>query len=37
VQTGFGRLGDYFWGFEKHEIVPDLVAIPYRVKLQMLF
>ncbi len=27
VQTGFGRLGDYFWGFEKHDIVPDLVIL----------
>ncbi|NQV15619.1 aminotransferase class III-fold pyridoxal phosphate-dependent enzyme, partial [bacterium] len=27
VQTGFGRLGDYFWGFEAHEVVPDIVII----------
>ena len=27
VQTGFGRLGDYFWGFEAHNIVPDIVII----------
>ncbi len=27
VQTGFGRLGDYFWGFEMHGIVPDLVIL----------
>lgn len=27
VQTGFGRLGDYFWGFEEHEVVPDIVII----------
>ena len=27
VQTGFGRLGDYFWGFEAHNVVPDMVII----------
>jgi len=27
VQTGFGRLGDYFWGFEAHNIIPDMVII----------
>jgi len=27
VQVGFGRLGDYFWGFEMHEVVPDIVII----------
>jgi len=27
VQTGFGRLGDYFWGFEAHGVVPDMVII----------
>lgn len=27
VQTGFGRLGDYFWGYEAHDIVPDIVVI----------
>ncbi len=27
VQTGFGRLGDYFWGYEMHEVVPDIVII----------
>lgn len=27
VQTGFGRLGDYFWGFEAQEVVPDIVII----------
>lgn len=27
VQTGFGRLGDFFWGFEQHEVVPDLVIL----------
>ena len=27
VQTGFGRLGDYFWGFEAQEVVPDIVIL----------
>lgn len=27
VQTGFGRLGDHFWGFEKHYVIPDIVIL----------
>lgn len=27
VQTGFGRLGNYFWGFEMHGIIPDIVIL----------
>ncbi len=27
VQTGFGRLGDVFWGFEQQEVVPDIVVL----------
>lgn len=27
VQTGFGRLGDYFWGFEAQNVLPDMVII----------
>jgi 4-aminobutyrate aminotransferase-like enzyme len=27
VQTGFGRLGKVFWGFEQHGVVPDMVII----------
>ena len=27
VQTGFGRLGNHFWGFEHHGIVPDIVVL----------
>lgn len=27
VQTGFGRLGDHFWGFEAQDVVPDMVII----------
>jgi len=27
VQTGFGRLGEHFWGFEAHGVVPDIVVL----------
>ena len=27
VQTGFGRLGDYFWGFEAQGVIPDIVIL----------
>ncbi len=27
VQTGFGRLGEAFWGFQIHDVVPDIVII----------
>jgi len=27
VQTGFGRLGQWFWGFEMHGVVPDIVIL----------
>ena len=27
VQTGFGRLGTHFWGFEVYDAVPDIVAM----------
>ena len=27
VQTGFGRVGNHFWGFEEHGIVPDIVTL----------
>eukprot|EP00949_MAST-11_sp_MAST-11-sp1_P000979 g979.t1 len=27
VQTGFGRLGKYYWAFEKEGVVPDIVTI----------
>lgn len=27
VQTGFGRTGDNYWGFEGHNIVPDIVTL----------
>jgi 4-aminobutyrate aminotransferase-like enzyme len=27
VQTGFGRLGHYFWGFEAHGVIPDIVIL----------
>ncbi|MEZ4883265.1 MAG: aminotransferase class III-fold pyridoxal phosphate-dependent enzyme [Chitinophagales bacterium] len=27
VQVGFGRVGDYFWGFELQGVVPDIVTM----------
>jgi 4-aminobutyrate aminotransferase-like enzyme len=27
VQTGFGRLGEAFWGFETQDAVPDIVVL----------
>ncbi|NNJ89774.1 MAG: aminotransferase class III-fold pyridoxal phosphate-dependent enzyme, partial [Eudoraea sp.] len=27
VQVGFGRLGDVFWGYELHGVIPDIVII----------
>jgi 4-aminobutyrate aminotransferase len=26
VQTGWGRTGEHFWGFQAHEVTPDLVT-----------
>ena len=26
VQTGWGRTGDHFWGYQAHGIVPDLLT-----------
>ncbi|XP_033035233.1 alanine--glyoxylate aminotransferase 2, mitochondrial isoform X3 [Trachypithecus francoisi] len=27
VQTGFGRLGSHFWGFQTHDVLPDIVTM----------
>ncbi|KAK9532496.1 hypothetical protein VZT92_009877 [Zoarces viviparus] len=27
VQTGFGRTGSHFWGFQGHDVVPDMVTM----------
>jgi len=27
VQTGYGRLGEHFWGFEYYGVVPDIVVL----------
>lgn len=27
VQTGFGRLGDHFWGYEAQGVIPDIVIL----------
>jgi 4-aminobutyrate aminotransferase len=26
VQTGWGRTGDHFWGYQAHNVVPDLIT-----------
>lgn len=27
VQVGFGRLGDYFWGYEMYNVQPDMIIL----------
>lgn len=27
VQVGYGRLGEYFWGFEEQGVVPDIITM----------
>lgn len=27
VQVGYGRLGDWFWGFQQQGVLPDIVAV----------
>lgn len=27
VQVGYGRLGDWFWGFEQQGVIPDVIAV----------
>jgi 4-aminobutyrate aminotransferase-like enzyme/Ser/Thr protein kinase RdoA (MazF antagonist) len=27
VQTAYGRLGEWFWGFEAYDVVPDIVVL----------
>ncbi len=27
VQTGFGRVGSHFWGYERYGVVPDIVVL----------
>ncbi len=27
VQTGFGRMGTHFWGFETQDVIPDIVTL----------
>lgn len=31
VQTGFGRMGTHFWGFESEGVVPDIGRFLYLV------
>lgn len=27
VQTGFGRTGDFYWGFQNQDVIPDIVTM----------
>jgi alanine-glyoxylate transaminase / (R)-3-amino-2-methylpropionate-pyruvate transaminase len=27
IQTGFGRMGSHYWGFETHNVTPDIVVM----------
>ena len=27
VQVGFGRLGEYFWGYEMYDVIPDIIIL----------
>ena len=27
VQVGYGRLGSHFWGFQEHDVVPDILTM----------
>ncbi len=27
VQVGYGRLGEFFWGFEQQRVVPDIITV----------
>lgn len=27
VQTGFGRMGEHYWGYEAQEVIPDMVIL----------
>ena len=27
IQTGYGRLGKWFWGFQAYDVIPDIVAL----------
>ena len=27
VQVGYGRLGNVFWGFQEHFVVPDIITM----------
>ena len=27
VQSGFGRTGDHLWGFETHDVIPDIITL----------
>lgn len=32
VQTGFGRTGSHYWGFETQGVIPDIVTMAKVIK-----
>lgn len=36
VQSGFGRTGDHYWGFEGHDIVPDIVTMAKGMEIEIM-
>ncbi len=32
VQTGFGRTGDHYWGFQGHGVVPDIGLLAHAMQ-----
>lgn len=37
VQTGFGRTGSHYWGFETQGVIPDIVTMAKVSKILLLF
>lgn len=35
VQSGFGRTGSHFWGFEAHGVQPDIVTMAKVIHLSL--
>lgn len=36
VQTGFGRTGSHYWGFETQGVIPDIVTMAKVFKYQLI-
>jgi alanine-glyoxylate transaminase/(R)-3-amino-2-methylpropionate-pyruvate transaminase len=37
VQTGFGRMGSHYWGFETQGVIPDIVTMAKVIFLPVCF